>query len=88
MSWKIKIDPRALNELEKLDQVVRVRVTKFIYQKIASSENPRIFGKMLKGDLGDFFRYRVGDYRILCHIKDKEFEVLVIKVGHRRNVYN
>lgn len=88
MSWKIKFDPRVLDELEKLDRLVQVRITKFLYQRIAPCGNPRILGKMLKGDLANLFRYRVGDYRIICHIKDKELEVLVIKVGHRKNIYN
>ena len=60
----------------------------FLDERIRDGEDPRHFGKALRGDLGEFWRYRVGDYRILCRIDDGELVVLVVKVGHRRDVYD
>jgi len=57
------------------------------YTRIAGGEDPRQFGKCLKGDLGEFWRYRVDDYRLLCRIKDEELEVLIVRLGHRRDAY-
>jgi mRNA interferase RelE/StbE len=56
-------------------------------ERVASSENPRAMGKALKGPLGDLWRYRVGDFRVICDIQDKVLTVLVLQIGNRREVY-
>jgi mRNA interferase RelE/StbE len=56
-------------------------------EKIATQENPRLFGKGLQGDKQGLWRYRVGDYRVICQILDDELVILVIKTAHRKNVY-
>jgi len=61
-------------------------VIAFLDERIQGSEDPRQFGKALRGDLGEFWRYRVGDFRILCQINDGELVVLVVKVEHRREI--
>ncbi len=87
MAWLIKFDPRATKELKKLDSVTQKRIITYLKQKIATQNNPRLFGKGLIGDKQGLWRYRVGDYRIICQLLDEEITVLVIKVGHRQSVY-
>lgn len=87
MSWDYKITARALKQLRKLGHEPARRILGYLDKQIAGSQDPRELGKSLKGDLGEFWRFRVDDYRILCEIKDKELVVLVVRIGHRRDVY-
>jgi mRNA interferase RelE/StbE len=88
MSWVYRFDERALKELRKLGPQASHEVLAYLDERIAGEEDPRRFGKGLKADLAGLWRYRVGDYRILCQIRDQELVVLVVAVGHRRNVYD
>lgn len=88
MSWDYRITERAIKQLRKLGPEASRRVIDFLDERIQGGEDPRQFGKALRGDLGEFWRYRVGNYRILCQIDDGEFVVLVVKVGHRSDVYD
>lgn len=88
MSWGYRIGPKAIKQLRKLGHEPARRIFAFLDSRIAGCEDPRQFGKCLKGDLGEFWRFRVDDYRILCQLKDEELEVLVVRVGHRRDVYD
>lgn len=88
MAWLIKIDDQAQKDLAKLDKQVAKRITTFLRQRIAVLDNPRSIGEALKGSLlGDFWKYRVGDYRIICSIEDEVLRILVVKIGNRREVY-
>ncbi|MGK7955363.1 MAG: type II toxin-antitoxin system RelE/ParE family toxin [Crocosphaera sp.] len=87
MTWQIKFDPRAAKELKKLDKTVQKRIINYLKEQILSQDNPRLFGKYLTGDKRGLWRYRVGDYRIICNLLDDELIVLVIKVGHHKSVY-
>ena len=87
MTWTIEYSGRALKSLRKLDKPVARRVVDFMEQRVAVLDNPRTLGKPLKGELGTFWRYRVGDYRVLCDIDNGRLVVLVTIVGHRRKVY-
>ena len=87
MKWVYKFDERALKELKKLGHPAQREILDYLDTRIAVDADPRRFGKGLKADLAGLWRYRVGDYRILCQIKDKELLILVVAVGHRRNVY-
>ena len=87
MSWVYRFDERALKELKKLGKPAQKEILAYLDERIAGKDNPRRFGKALHADLTGLWRYRVGDYRILCQIKDRELLVLVISVGHRKNVY-
>lgn len=87
MSWDYKITARALKQLRKLGHEPTRRILGYLDKQIAGSKDPRKLGKSLKGELGEFWRFRVDDYRILCEIKDKELVVLVVRIGHRRDVY-
>ncbi len=87
MAWIVKLDTHAIRQLRKLSKVMQRRITSFLQKHIQHSENPRISGKPLVGHMSGLWRYRVGDYRIVCKIKDDELTVLVINIGHRKNVY-
>ncbi|TVQ46350.1 MAG: type II toxin-antitoxin system RelE/ParE family toxin [Gloeocapsa sp. DLM2.Bin57] len=87
MTWQIKFDPRAQKELKKLDKKIQKRIIFYLKERIVCEDNPRCLGSALKGDKTGLWRYRVGDYRIICKIKDDELLVLVIKVGHRGSTY-
>ncbi len=86
MAWKIRLNPKTEKDLQKLDKTVQKRIFKYL-NKLTTVENPRLFGKALQGDLQGLWRYRVGDYRLICQILDAEITILVIKVGHRKNIY-
>lgn len=86
--WKIEFDPAAEKELAKLDPQNAKRILKFLHERVAPLNNPRQIGEALKGSkLGEFWKYRVGDYRIISHIEDGNLLILVIKIGNRREVY-
>jgi mRNA interferase RelE/StbE len=87
MNWVYRFDQRALKEFKKLDRQVQIQVLGYLDEQVTGNGDPRRFGKGLKADLAGLWRYRVGDYRILCQIKDGELLVLAIDVGHRRNIY-
>jgi mRNA interferase RelE/StbE len=86
--WTIEFDERAQRELSKLDKPIAKRIRRFLEDRIAQSEDPRAFGKPLQHNLAGKWRYRVGDYRILCNIEDDKLIVLVVEVDHRRYVYD
>ncbi len=85
--WRVEFDPDAARELRKLGHDARHLILKYLRERIATAENPRRFGHALLGDLKGLWRYRVGDYRIVADIRDKEIVVMVVTVGHRRDVY-
>ena len=88
MTWKIEFDGDVEKELKKLGRQAQKTILTYLRERVAKSNNPRDFGKPLQGDKSGFWRYRVNDYRIICRIYDKEVVVLVVTVGHRKNVYN
>ena len=86
--WRIEFEDAALKELAKLDKPVARRILAFLRERVAGLEDPRSVGEALKGSrLGDFWKYRVGDYRIVASIQDEALCVLVLKVGNRSGVY-
>ena len=88
MAWRVEIDSAAERDLDKLDPQVARRILAFLHGRIAPLDNPRSVGEALKGSkLGDFWKYRVGDCRIIASIEDGALRVLVVKVGNRREVY-
>ena len=89
MTWKIEIVPSAIKELNKLDRQVAKRLLKFLHKRVASLKDPRSIGDALKGPrFGEYWRYRVGDYRIITKIEDNIMLILVLRVGHRKQIYN
>ncbi|MEK2485524.1 type II toxin-antitoxin system RelE/ParE family toxin [Providencia stuartii] len=88
MVWTINYSERALKSLRKMDKQNARRIVDFMDLRIATLDDPRLSGKPLKGELGEFWRYRVGDYRILCEIRDNELIILAATIGHRKEVYD
>ena len=88
MVWKIELDRAAERELDKLEVQVARRVLVFLHDRVALLDDPRSIGEALKGSkLGDFWKYRVGDYRIVAKIEDDALLIVVVKLGSRREVY-
>jgi mRNA interferase RelE/StbE len=88
MAWKIELDPGVERELSKLDPPVARRILGFLHDRLATLEDPRSIGEALKGStLGAFWKYRVGDYRIIASIEDNAVCILVVRIGNRRDVY-
>ena len=88
MVYKIEIDPTAVRELDKLDKQVTRRILKFLQERVAKLDDPRSIGEALTGSrLGELWKYRVGDYRIIASIEDDHLLILVVRIGHRREVY-
>jgi mRNA interferase RelE/StbE len=87
LAWTIEYADTAKKQLRKLDKIAARRIVDFMDERVAPSEDPRGMGKALKGPLGDLWRYRVGDFRVLCDIQDGMLTVLVLRVGNRREVY-
>lgn len=86
MAWRIEIDKDVQREMKKLDKQVAKRITAKL-REISQLDDPRSMGKGLTGNLAGLWRYRVGDYRIICDIEDGVLLILVVDVAHRREVY-
>ena len=88
MAWTISYTETALKQLKKLDRPVARRLVDFMDERVTGATDPRSVGKALTGPLlGSYWRYRVGDYRIICDLQDGALRVLVLEVGHRKDVY-
>ena len=87
MGWTVEYADNAKKQLRKLDKAVARRILDFMDDRIGGSEDPRRIGKALKGPLGDFWSYRVGDHRIICEIRDGMLVVLVLQIGNRKEIY-
>lgn len=86
--WKIEWDSKALKEAKKLDRKARKKIVEYLEKRVLASQNPYQLGKPLKGNKAGIWRYRVGDYRILCQIEDEVLIILIIAVGHRKDIYS
>lgn len=87
MDWKIEWDERAAKELKKLDRQIQQRIVRYLQVRVVGDGKPRRTGKALKGNKTEIWSYRLGDYRILCHIEDDALVVLVLAVGNRKEIY-
>ena len=88
MAWIIKYAESASKQLKKLDKQTALRVLDYMDERVAVLDDPRSLGKILKGPkIGEYWRYRVGDIRVICNIVDEQVMVLVIEIGNRREVY-
>ncbi len=87
MAWTVEVAHFAERQLRKLDRPVRDRILDYLHERIEGCKNPRHFGEPLKGGKAGLWRYRVGDYRIICELRDDVLVVLALAVGHRREVY-
>jgi mRNA interferase RelE/StbE len=88
MAWNVELSESADREIDKLDPQDRERILKFLHQRVAKLDDPRSLGAALRGpELGEFWKYRVGDYRLISKIEDDRLVVLVLRVGHRKEIY-
>jgi mRNA interferase RelE/StbE len=87
LTWTVEFDDAAAKELRKLDRQAQSDILRYFRERIATDEDPRRFGKPLSGDLAGLWRYRVRDYRMICNIEDDKLIVLVVRVAHRKDVY-
>jgi len=76
-----------VKQLDKLDKSLAGRILKFLHQRVEKLEDPRQIGTRLQGTLSEFWKYRVGDYRLICSLENDRLVVLVLRIGHRRAVY-
>ena len=87
MTWTVEFDDAAAKELRKLDKQAQKDILKYLRERIATDEDPRRFGKPLSRNLAGLWRYRIRDYRLICNIEDNKLIVLILHVGHRKDVY-
>ena len=88
MAWRVEFAKEAQKDLLKFDALGRDRILRFLAERAETTDNPRNLGQALRGPvMGRYWKYRVGDYRIICDLQDALLLVLVVRVGHRRGVY-
>ena len=88
MAWTIELDRAAVRDLRKLDRQTARRILAFLHGRVGTLDDPRSIGQALKGSrLGEFWKYRVGDCRVIARIEDSSVRVLVVRIGNRRRVY-
>ncbi len=85
--WTVEFDDRARRELRKLAVETQEMILRFLRERIAGASDPRRFGKPLRRNLAGLWRYRVEKYRLICRFEENRLVVLVLKVGHRREIY-
>ena len=86
-TWTVEFDDRARRELRKLDAKTQQTILRYLRERIAGADDPRRFGKPLRMKLAGLWRYRIGDYRLICRREENRLVVLVLRVGHRREIY-
>ena len=88
MKYKVEFTQRALKDLKKLDRHTAALIIGWVRKNLENCENPRLHGKALTANRSGQWRYRVGDYRLLAEIEDDKIVILILNVGHRREIYN
>ena len=87
MKYSVEYTEEAVKQLKKFDHPITILIYGWIERHLSECENPRIHGKPLAGDKKGYWRYRVGDYRIIAEIQDNALKIIIISAGHRRDVY-
>ena len=87
MAWTIEITRTAEKQITKLHRQAQQAIIRFLRERLAGADNPRHWGRPLQGEKRGLWRYRVGDYRLICDIQDERITVMVLQVGHRKDVY-
>jgi mRNA interferase RelE/StbE len=87
LAWTIEITRTAEKQITKLHRPAQQAIVRFLRERIAGAENPRQWGRPLQGEKRGLWRYRVGDYRLICDIQDERITVILLRVGHRKDVY-
>ena len=87
MAWQVEFHPAAAKELRKLDRVVAARIVRTLETRIAPLDDPRSVGSALVGEHAGYWRWRIGDYRVIARIEDERITILIVRIAHRREVY-
>lgn len=87
MAWRIEITRTATKQITKIDRQAQKSILKFMRERLSHADNPRQWGRALQGEKRGLWRYRVGDYRLICDIQDEKITILVLELGHRKDVY-
>ncbi|MDO9011531.1 MAG: type II toxin-antitoxin system RelE/ParE family toxin [Gallionella sp.] len=88
MTWRVELSTLAQKNLDQLDPQIARRILVFLNERVAPLDDPRSIGEALKGSrLGEFWKYRIGDYRLISSIEDGALIILVVRIGNRREVY-
>ncbi|WP_312796273.1 type II toxin-antitoxin system RelE/ParE family toxin [Tianweitania sp.] len=87
MGWKVRFEKRAEKDLRRLGHTAQVRILQFIRDRLVETDNPREVGESLHGPLGKYWKYRVGEYRLIAALEDDIVTISIIRVGHRGDVY-
>jgi len=87
LAWTVEVSDYAEKQLRKLDKPIQKRLLDWLEDRIEGCKNPRHFGEPLRGEMAGLWRYRIGDYRVICEIQDKQLVVLALAIGHRREIY-
>ena len=86
-SWRVELDETAAKELRKLGAPDRQRILRFLREKLGTKDDPRRLGTALTGPFSGLWRYRIGDWRVIAAIEDERITVVVLRIGHRREIY-
>jgi len=87
MNYKVVYEKKAIKSLSKIDKSQQKMIYAWIEKNLVGIDDPKKHGKALKGNLKEYWRYRVGNYRILADIKDEEIKIIIINIGHRKDIY-
>ena len=87
MNYTVIFADKAQKQLEKLDKSIAALIIGWVEKNLQNCENPRLYGKGLIANRSGQWRYRIGDYRLICEIQENEITILVLEIGHRRNIY-
>lgn len=87
MKYSLIFEKNAIKQLSKIDKLQQKMIYSYLEKNLENTENPRLLGKSLKGSLKDYWRYRVGDYRIIAEINDIDIKIIIIEIGHRSSIY-
>jgi mRNA interferase RelE/StbE len=88
MAWDIELSDLAIKNLDGIGRTQSQRILKFLFERVAKLDDPRSIGEALKGSkFGNFWKYRVGDYRVIADIEDKVLTIVIVRIGDRRDIY-
>lgn len=87
MAWTVEFSAFAQKQFSKLDKPTAARIFDWLESRLEGAVNPRHFGEPLRGELGGLWRYRIGDFRVICEIQDQRLIVYALSIGHRREIY-
>lgn len=85
--YKIEYTKSVIKKIQKLDKPTREQIYYWIDKNLVNVENPRLYGKSLTGNLKGLWRYRIGDYRLICEIEDEKLIIIAVDIGHRKEIY-